>query len=125
MPIGAVIVIFAYAAFASLFEPYTRPAQVVTVIPCLAIVVLAVTRGWHRRSADVEVPGARRRRISLAVWLSLFALAATFLLLNFLAWPRTVYPTLSWLASQAFAAPGVRAVGFGFWLWFGWYLVDR
>ncbi|MEW2382641.1 hypothetical protein AB0873_11230 [Micromonospora sp. NPDC047707] len=117
---------FGYGVFASLFTPFTRPAQVATAIPCLAIVGLAVRRSWHRRRMHADAPGdGPTWQAGLAMWLFLLTAAVLFLLLNYFAWPRTVYPTLSWLAGQVFAIPGMRAAAFGLWLWFGWYLVDR
>lgn len=128
LPALAVFTIFGYGAVATLFPPYEWPIRVATALPCIALFGLAVRRGWHRPQAQV-MGGSESQgppwRIGLAVWVVLIGAAVAFQLFNFFAWPRTVYPTLSSLASQIFHLHPVRAAAFGLWLWLGWYLLDR
>jgi hypothetical protein len=129
LPAVAVVAVVAYSAVASLLDPFTRPIQVATVLPCIGLLVLAVARGWHRRGRSAGTP-VRRRELplwgpALVVWLVLVLLAVAVQLFNYFEWPRELYPTLSSLASRVFGVRVVRAAGFALWLWFGWYLVDR
>lgn len=129
LPVVAVAAIVAYGAVVSLLDPFTRPIQVATGLPCVGLVVLAVTRGWHRRGRRAGTPVRRRGHPlwapALVVWLVLVGLAVAVQLLNYVEGPRELYPTLSSLASRVFGIRPARAAGFALWLWFGWYLLDR
>lgn len=115
----------AYSAFAMLFPPFTLQQYVVTGIPCVVVVGLAVRRGWLRPgwvAPPARVPGPT----SIAVlWVVLLGLVTAVQLFHFFDWPRDVYPTLSSLASRVFDIYPVRVAAFAAWAWFGWYLVDR
>jgi hypothetical protein len=121
----AIGVAAAYGAVAMLFAPFTFPQQVATAIPCLAMLGVALRRGWHRPGAKPGPEPDVRHGLGLAVWLVLIALAAAVQLFNYFDWPREVYPTLSSLASQVFWIYPVRLVAFWGWLGLGWYLLDR
>ena len=116
--------ILAYSAVAALFEPMTWPTRIATALPILALLAGAVHRGWSRP----RMPVARRRRLrpgAAAVWVILIGAVIAVQLLNFVAEPREIYPTLSSLAQEVLDLYPLRAAMFVGWIGAGWYLVGR
>jgi ribose/xylose/arabinose/galactoside ABC-type transport system permease subunit len=115
----------AYSASAMQFAPFTVQQYVATGLPVLAVVVIAVRRGWLRPGWAAPAAPVPRPPLVAALWLMLILVALAVQLFNFYDWPRTVYPTLSSLASQIFDIYPVRVIAFALWLRLGWYFLDR
>jgi hypothetical protein len=117
----------AYSMFATLFGPFSWPQRFTTGIPCAIALIWAVQRGWLRpRWKPSEPVEPEQRHVpAILVWLVLLVVAVGVQLFNYFDWPRTVYPTLSSLANQVFWIYPVRVASFAFWLWLGWYFIDR
>ena len=111
-----------YATVATRFAPFTWPMRVATALAVVAIVFLAIRRGWYHRAAPDDLAPNRR---GLRLGLVLLAVVGLFQLELYLSSPRSSYPTLSSLASTSFSLWPVRATAYFGWLAAGWYLVDR
>jgi multidrug transporter EmrE-like cation transporter len=131
-PAAVAAAMVAYAAVATLYEPFSWPMRVAVALPAAAVVALAVRRGWlggvlrvgWARSAVPRSPGMAVW-VGLGVWVLLLAALTVFQLAVFTSNPREVYPTLSSLANATFDDWWVRIAAFATWLWVGWYVVER
>jgi hypothetical protein len=88
------------------------------VIPALAVLLAALLQP-SRPAPRVDA------RVSLAVWLSLVAVALTWQLVAYLSSPRRDHPTLSTIADDVMSDRPGRAFVFLLWLALGWSLVAR
>lgn len=119
LAIGGAIV---YAAVAATFSPFSWPMRVAVALGIVAIVALALRQGWHR-SGPVDDTAPRQR--GLRTGIVVLAVIGLVQLELYLSSPRDSYPTMSSLASSAFALWPVRAAMLLGWLAGGWYLVER
>lgn len=122
---GTIVVGFALAAVQ--LEPFTRPIEVAIAVAIVAMVGLAIHAGWLRRGPAGEPPAPTGRAwwVAIAIWLVLIGAISLFQLAIFQSNPRDVYPTLSSMASQAFAAWPVRAGAIAAWLALGGLLIGK
>ena len=107
-------------------EPFTMPVEVLIGAVSAAVAGLAVWAGWLHRGPigePVARPHGRSWVAGLAVWAGLITVIGLFQLAQFQSNPRDVYPTLSSLASIAFAHWPVRAVAVAAWLALGGVIV--
>jgi len=122
----ALIGLAAYGAVAAVGDPMTWPVRVAVAAPVVAVLVLAVRRGWHRAHSPRTRSGiAVSGPVPIIVWMVLLAVVATIQLGHFFAEPRSIYPTLSSLFEEPLSFYPVRAVAFSVWAWLGWALVTR
>jgi hypothetical protein len=118
----AVVVSGAYALGAAATTPFTSPANVMTAIPIVLVVILAVVR-WPAhpgRSAGLLEEGRPRSGHPYLLWVVLLAAVAGWELVEYL-WrgSRSAHPTLSSMA-DAFDGHAVgKTVAFLAWTWLG------
>ena len=104
-----------YALVAGTTEPFTWPANVLTALPIVALVALAVAR-WPRRPRVAHPPGAHPVR----PWVVLLVLVAAWELIEYAArGPRRAHPTLSSMADALDRHWLLKAVVFFGWLCLG------
>ncbi|MFP3907810.1 MAG: hypothetical protein ACLFWR_12315 [Acidimicrobiales bacterium] len=121
----AIVGVVAYSVVVARIEPFTRPSEVATGLGIVAIAALAVRTGWLRRGpiGPAPAPHGRHWNLAVGVWVLLIAAIGAFQLALFQSNPRETYPTLSSLASIAFAAWPARAAAIAAWIGLGIYLV--
>jgi hypothetical protein len=122
-----------YALAAATVDPWTDLAYATVAVPVVAVVGLAVHDGWLR--ARVTGPGTadpaelgtagRHARTGLVVWAVLLFAIVYWQLMVFTSNPRDVYPTYSSILNDLLAPYPARVLGWGVWLWLGWYVVRR
>jgi hypothetical protein len=132
------------AAGASFTRPFTLPADVVTAIALVAMLVaqgVVFLTGRRRRlalvhadasdsagsadpadSANPKSAGVLRR---FGAWIAIVTLVVCFELLTYFETPRRAHPTLSYLADDLISSHGGKAALFLAWLMLGWLLVKR
>jgi hypothetical protein len=123
-PLVAALVV-AFGVGVAQLDPFTRPTEVAIALATLAVFAWAVAVGWLRRGPvgePLRTHGAAWKR-AVVVWLVLIAAIGLFQLAQFQSNPRPTYPTLSSLASIAFAHWPVRAAAIAAWVALGLYII--
>ncbi len=109
-----------WAWFASGVRTFTRPAEVLTFIPGLIVLLLTVRPGARPRAMLVA---DRPKPLSWLPWLALLGAGLALELTELFAQPRSDHPTLSSLTNTVLETHPVRFVGYLGWLAAGWLLV--
>lgn len=116
--IGAAV----WAWFASGVRTFTRPAEVLTFLPGLAVLILTL-----RPSASSAVAGARplapHRRWGILPWIVVLAASVGWELAELFSQPRHVHPTISSIMDSLLSTHPSRFIGYLLWLILGWLLV--
>ncbi len=117
--IGALL----WAWFASGVRTFTRPAEVLTFLPGLAVLVLTL-----RPSASfvrpVEDGGVTPfRRWGVLPWLGVLIVTVGWELAELFSQPRHAHPTISSLTNSLLSTHPSRFLGYLAWLAVGWLLV--
>jgi hypothetical protein len=120
-----VAVTVAFGVGAAQLEPFTRPTDAAIALATLAVFACAVAAGWLRRGPVGEPlrPHGPAWTRGLVVWLVIIGTIGLFQLAQFQSNPRHTYPTLSSLASIAFAHWPVRAAAIAAWVALGLYII--
>ena len=106
--------------FASGVRTLTRPAEVLTFVPALAVLVLTL-RPKARFTAGVAV--ARSPRRTLLPWLLAVIAIVGWELSELFSQPRQGHPTLSSITNALLSTHPSRFLGFLAWLLLGWLMV--
>jgi hypothetical protein len=106
--------------FASGVRTFTRPAEVLTFVPALAVLVLTL-RPKARFTAGLAEPRAPWR--TLLPWVAAVAALVGWELSELFSKPRRGHPTLSSITNDLLSTHPSRFLGFLFWLLLGWLLV--
>lgn len=109
-----------WAWFASGVRTFTRPAEVLTFIPALAVLLLTV-RPSARFPAGRTSPRPGWRK--LLPWVAAVAALVGWELSELFAKPRQAHPTLSSIINDLLSTHPSRFLGFLGWLVLGWLLV--
>lgn len=116
--IGALV----WAWFGSGVRTFTRPAEVLTFLPGLAVLLLTLLP-----SASSAGIGAAAlppyRRWSVLPWLVVLAAIVAWELVELFSKPRGVHPTISSVMDSLLSTHPSRFVGYLVWLVLGWLLV--
>ncbi|HEX3980348.1 MAG TPA: hypothetical protein VHW93_03950 [Acidimicrobiales bacterium] len=113
-----------YAALASLTRPFTVPADVVTAIPLVVVLALALVTHLRRTTSVPRAPSAIRSR-GTSVWLAVLGVTAAWELYCYVNQPRQVHPTLSVLIDLLDRTHVGKTAAFAAWLALGWFLARR
>jgi hypothetical protein len=116
---GSIAVALGYAWVAGHFTTFSRPAEVVTFIPGLLAMIVAVRSG-PRQSVRPDRRGAGW----LGWWLIVIALNAVELVSLALG-STSAHPTISDLVNPWLLSTPARAVAFALWLGLGYWLSRR
>ncbi len=120
---GAMVALVAAACwswFASGVRTFTRPAEVLTFIPVLVVLVLTV-RPKARFPAGRAQP--RQGWRTLLPWVAAAAALVGWELSELFSQPRQAHPTLSSITNDLLSTHPSRSLGFLAWLLLGWLLV--
>lgn len=116
--IGALV----WAWFGSGVRTFTRPAEVLTFLPGLAVLLLTL-----RPSASAAGIGTAAlppdRRWSVLPWVVVLAAIVGWELVELFSKPRSLHPTISSVMDSLLSTHPSRFVGYLVWLVLGWLLV--
>ncbi len=106
--------------FASGVRTFTRPAEVLTFVPALAVLVLTL-RPRARYTPSLAL--GRPRWHTLLPWAAALALVVGWELSELFSQPRSGHPTLSSITNTLLSTHPSRFLGFLAWLVLGWLMV--
>ena len=121
--VASIVVLAGYALWLAATTPFSSPANILTAIAIVAVVVMAIIR-WPARPTRVMIPEERPRHPYLG-WVALVGLIVAWELVMYLVrGNRSSHPTLSSMA-DAFDRYnyGLKAVACFAWLWLGTAIV--
>jgi len=108
-----------WAWFGSGVRTFTRPAEVLTFVPGLVVLVLTL-----RPSAELHrPPKTALRRTSALPWVGLAGLILVWELTELFSQPRAGHPTMSSISNALLSTRVTRFLGYLVWLAVGWMLV--
>ncbi len=110
-----------WAWFASGVRTFTRPAEVLTFIPGLAVVLITLVPSLRPRRP--ATPRPRHRRWSVLPWVALLSAIVGWELLQLFSQPRSAHPTMSSIINDLLSTHPTRFLGYLGWLFLGWLLV--
>ena len=114
------VAVLGYALLAGTTESFTWPSLVVTVVPALLVVLLAIRAFARRGSGDVDVP-----RHGVTAWAVLAAATVLWQLAAYFQSPRADHPTISSMLDAADTSTLLRAAVFLGWIVLGVELARR
>jgi hypothetical protein len=115
-----VVVVIGYAALAGATRSFTWPALVVTVIPALVVVRLAVRAPGRRGAISADVP-----TFGMILWAALVVAGVAWQLAAYFQSPRSDHPTISSMLDAADSYTPLRATVFLGWMVLGVALARR
>jgi hypothetical protein len=121
---AGIVVLAGYALWLAATTPFSSPADILTAIAIVAVVVTAIIR-WPARPTRVMIPEENRPRHPYLGWVVLVGLIVAWELVMYLVrGSRSAHPTLSSMA-DAFDRYnyGLKAVAAFAWLWLGTAIV--
>ncbi|HEX4015212.1 MAG TPA: hypothetical protein VHX15_00610 [Frankiaceae bacterium] len=118
--IAALAAAACWAWFASGVRTFTRPAEVLTFIPALAVLVLTLRP--KARSIPILAGPAPPWRTFIA-WIVMLAAVVGWELSELFSQPRQGHPTLSSITNTLLSTHPSRFLGFLAWLLLGWLMV--
>lgn len=122
-PAAVLVAGAAYALGAAATSPFTWPADVMTAVPAVALVVLAVVR-WPARPQPLALPPEERALHPYRPWVALVVAVIAWELVEYLVrGSRAAHPTLSSMADAVDRHYAGRAVLFFAWLCLGALIV--
>ena len=116
---AALVAAVAWAWFASGVRTFTHPAEVLTFVPGLVVLVLTLRPSTHLQ----RPPTTALRRTSALPWVGLAALAFVWELTELFSQPRDAHPTMSSITNALLSTRATRFLGYLAWLAVGWMLV--
>jgi hypothetical protein len=119
-----IVLLAGYALGLAATTPFSWPANILTAIPIVAVVVVAIIR-WPARPTRVTIPEEERPRHPYLGWVVLVGLIVAWELVMYLVrGSRSAHPTLSSMA-DAFdrSNDGLKAIACFAWLWLGTAIV--
>ncbi len=133
----AAVVALGVVVLAARSRPFTWPADILTTVVLVAVVVLVLAQRsrwrhtwWVRRRRERGIGGApetgrRRWRGRWAVWAVPAGAIAAWELFCYFGAPRDAHPTLSSMLDVVTSTPWGRGAVFVSWSALGWFLVTR
>jgi hypothetical protein len=115
---AALVIAVAWAWVASGARTFTRPAEVLTFLPGLAVLVLTL-----RPSAVLRPADSRAGRWGALPWVAAAAAVIGWELVQLFEQPRHLHPTLSSVTDSLLSTHPSRFIGYLAWLVLGWMLV--
>ena len=122
--VASIVVLAGYALWLAATTPFSSPANILTAIAIVAVVVMAIIR-WPARPTRVMIAEEERPRHPYLGWVVLVALIVAWELVMYLVrGSRSAHPTLSSMA-DAFDRYnyGLKALACFAWLWLGTAIV--
>ena len=122
--VASIVVLAGYALWLAATTPFSSPANILTAIAIVAVVIMAIIR-WPARPTRVMIPEDERPRHPYLGWVVLVVLIVAWELVMYLVrGSRSDHPTLSSMA-DAFDRYnyGLKAVACFAWLWLGTAIV--
>jgi hypothetical protein len=119
--IGAAV----WAWYASGVRTFTRPAEVLTFLPGLAVLLLTLrpSASSARSAASGTQSVAPHRRWGVLPWLAVLVAIIGWEMAELFSQPRHAHPTISSLMNSLLSTHPSRFVGYLVWLILGWLLV--
>src|SRR5690242_12767442 len=126
LQVTAVAAALIWAWFASGVRAFTRPAEVLTFVPGLLVLLLVLRP--RARPSNADVPGVTQaarahRRHWRWPWLVFVVALVGLELAELFSQPRHSHPTLSSLTDSALSTHPSRFIGYAAWLALGWLMV--
>jgi hypothetical protein len=122
--IAGLAVAACWSWFASGVRTFTRPAEVLTFIPALAVLVLTLRpKGRLSVSVTATVTAARSPWRTLLPWAAAAVAIVGWELSELFSQPRRDHPTLSSITNTLLSTHPSRFLGFLAWLLLGWLMV--
>lgn len=121
---ASIVVLAGYALWLAATTPFSSPANILTAIAIVAVVVMAIIR-WPARPTRVMIAEEERPRHPYLGWVVLAGVIVAWELVMYLVrGSRSAHPTLSSMA-DAFDRYnyGLKAVACFAWLWLGTAIV--
>jgi hypothetical protein len=118
--VAAVAAAASWSWFASGVRTFTRPAEVLTAVPVLVVLVLTV---WPTAAPSGVRAGPRPTWRNLAPWVAVAVALVGWELSELFSKPRDAHPTLSSITNTLLGTHPSRFLGFLAWLLLGWLLV--
>ncbi len=112
-----------YSWFAALTTPFTSTANLMTGIPLIVALALAVLFAYRAGSQPRGGAGTEPTRRGLWPWWSIVGLIVAWELFCYFELPRYAHPTISSLYDRASRVHPVKAALFLGWLALGWAIV--
>jgi cytochrome bd-type quinol oxidase subunit 2 len=122
--VAGIVLLAGYALWLAATTPFSSPANILTAIAIVAVVVMAIVR-WPARPTRVMLPEEERPQHPYLGWVVLVGLIVAWELVMYLVrGSRSAHPTLSSMA-DAFDRYnyGLKAVACFAWLWLGTAIV--
>lgn len=108
-----------WAWFGSGVRTFTHPAEVLTFVPGLVVLVLTLRQSTQRQ----RIPTTALRPRSVLPWLGLAGLILGWELAELFSQPRHTHPTMSSITNALLSTRATRFLGYLAWLAVGWILV--
>lgn len=110
----------AWAWFASGVRTFTRPAEALTAVPALVVLLLTIRPAAQKAGQGGQ---GRYRWWGVAAWLAALLAIVGWELTMLFSQPRKSHPTLSSILDSLLSTHPSRFLGYLLWLTFGWLLV--
>jgi hypothetical protein len=120
MPAAGLAVAVVWSWFASGVRTFTRPAEVLTFVPALAVLLLTLR---PRARFTAGIAAARSPWRTLLPWVAALAVVLGWELSELFSKPRQGHPTLSSITNTLLSTHPSRFLGYLAWLLVGWMLV--
>lgn len=111
-----------WAWFASGVRTFTRPAEVLTFLPALAVLLLTLRPGARPHPVSHSTRNGYARR-GVLPWVAAAAVLIGWELAELFSQPRGAHPTLSSITNALLSTHPSRFIGYLAWLVLGWMLV--
>jgi len=113
-----------YSWFAALTTPFTTAANVMTGVPLIVALLLALLFAYRNRTSELSAQSrSRPTGHRLWPWRSIFALIVAWELFCYFELPRYAHPTVSSLYDSASRLHPLKSALFLGWLALGWAIV--
>lgn len=125
---AGVAVAVVWVWFASGVRPFTVPAEVLTFVPGLLVLLVTLRRRAEPSdpgvaAADVAAVRGLKRSTRWLPWIFVVAALCALELTELFAQPRSSHPTLSSVTNTLLGNHPGRFVGYAIWLALGWALI--
>jgi hypothetical protein len=113
-----------YATLASITQPFTVTADVVTAVPLVVVFALVLVT-LLRPTTTADRPPSSGRSRGASVWLAVLVAMTAWELYCYVNQPRPMHPTLSVLIDLLDRTHIGKTAAFTAWLALGWFLARR
>jgi fucose 4-O-acetylase-like acetyltransferase len=111
-----------WAWFASGVRTFTRPAELLTFVPALLVLLMTLRPAGGAPVVSAE-SSPRKAWWTVLPWIAAFAALLAWELSELFSQPRQQHPTLSSITNALLSTHPTRFLGFLAWLLLGWLLV--